>query len=96
MKKIALLIGLLFLAGCQSTPNLIRTKYHVVVPPKEMFDCPIPRKFPDYRTLNDLEVAKTLVTLYKNNMACKNSIEALERFLREAKEKIEADRYEKK
>jgi hypothetical protein len=95
MKKIALLIGFLFLAGCQSKPELIRTKYHVVVPPKAMFTCPIPRQFPDHRTLNDLEVAKTLVTLYKNNRVCRNSVDALERFLNEAKAKIEEDKYEK-
>lgn len=88
MKKL-LLIPFLFLAGCQSTPMLVQTKLAVVTPPQEMYVCPIERKYPNWQTLNDVEVAKTIVRLYKNNMICKASIEAIERYLDKAKAQIE-------
>ena len=88
MKKLVI-IPFLLLAGCQSTPNLVQTKLAVVTPPKEMYDCPIDRKFPNWQTLNDVEVAKTVVKLYKNNVRCKNSIEAIEKYLDKAKQQIE-------
>ena len=87
MKKL-LIIPFLFLAGCNS-PNLIQTKLAVITPPPEMYDCPIDKKFPSWQTLNDVEVAKTVVRLYKNNVRCKNSIEAIEKYLADAKAQIE-------
>ncbi len=89
MKKFVILTALL-LAGCNSTqPNLIQTKLAVVTPPPEMYDCPIERKFPHWQTLNDLEVAKTVVKLYKNNIRCKNSIDTIKKYLENAKQQIE-------
>ena len=86
MKK--LLIVCLFLAGCQSTE--ITTKLQVVTPPDEMYDCPIKDKWPNWKTLNDTEVAKTIVELYKNNSRCKASIDAIQKFLTDAKARIES------
>ncbi len=82
-----LLIACLFLAGCQSTA--ITTKVEVITPPEQMYDCPIKTKWPDYKTLNDTEVAKTVVELYKNNTRCKSSIDAIRKFLSNAKARIE-------
>lgn len=89
MKKLAVL-SVLFLAGCQSTSPMIRqTQLAVVTPPKDMYVCPIEKQFPNWQTLNDVEVAKTIVKLYKNNMICKASIEAIETYLDKAKKQIE-------
>lgn len=85
MKKILLLT--LFLAGCQSTA--VTTKLEVVTPPEQMYDCPIKKKWPNWQTLNDTEVARTVVELYKNNTRCKNSIDAIQKFLTDAKTRIE-------
>lgn len=88
MKKL-LIIPFLLLAGCNSDPNLIQTKLAVVTPPPEMYDCPIEKKFPNWQTLNDVEVAKTIVKLYKNNVRCKNSLDAIHKYLDAAKVQIE-------
>ena len=85
MKK--LLIACLFLAGCQSTA--ISTKLTVVTPPEQMYDCPIKRQWPNYEKLNDIEVARTIIELYKNNERCKNSIDAIKQYLEDAKARIE-------
>lgn len=87
MKKL-ILIPFLFLAGCNS-PNLIQTKLAVVTPPQEMYDCPIEKQYPNWQSLNDVQVAKTIVKLHKNNVRCKNSIDAIEAYLTKAKEQIE-------
>ena len=86
MKKI--LVVCLFLAGCQSTA--VSTKLEVITPPEQMYDCPIKDKWPNWQKLNDTEVAKTIVELYKNNSRCKASIDAIRKFLTDAKARIES------
>jgi hypothetical protein len=54
-----------------------------------MYDCPIEKQYPNWQTLNDVQVAKTLIKLHKNNVRCKNSIDAIEAYLAKAKEQIE-------
>ena len=85
MKKILILT--LFLAGCNSSP--VTTKLQVITPPEQMYDCPIKKQWPNWRTLNDTEVARTVVELYKNNTRCKNSVDAIRKFLTNAKIRIE-------
>ena len=85
MKK--LLVLSLLLAGCQST--VAPSKLKVVAPPEQLYDCPIKKQWPNYKTLNDTEVAKTIVELYKNNSRCKASIDAIKQYLDEAKARIE-------
>ena len=86
MKKLVIIAALL-LTGCQST--VTTTRLQVVTPPDEMYDCPIKTKWPNYKTLNDTEVAKTIVELYKNNSRCKASIDAIQKYLTDAKTRIE-------
>jgi predicted nucleic acid-binding Zn-ribbon protein len=85
MKKIVILA--LLLAGCQST--VPTTRLQVITPPDQMYDCPIKEKWPNWQHLNDTDVAKTIVELYKNNKRCKNSIDAIQKFLTDAKARIE-------
>jgi hypothetical protein len=85
MKK--LLILSLLLAGCQSTAPT--TRLQVITPPDEMYDCPIKTKWPNWQKLNDTDVAKTIVELYKNNKRCKNSVDAIKQYLTDAKTRIE-------
>ena len=86
MKKLVIISALL-LTGCQSTA--ISTKLEVVTPPEQMYDCPIKDKWPNWKTLNDTEVAKTVVELYKNNTRCKASVDAIRKYLTDAKARIE-------
>ena len=86
MKKLFIIAALL-LTGCQST--VPTTKLQVVTPPEEMYDCPIKKQWPNWQKLNDTEVAKTIVELYKNNSRCKASIDAIQKYLADAKTRIE-------
>ena len=85
MKKLIILS--LLLAGCQST--VPTTRLQVITPPNEMYDCPIKTKWPNWQKLNDTDVAKTIVELYKNNARCKNSVDAIKKYLDDAKTQIE-------
>ena len=85
MKKLIILS--LLLAGCQSTAT--STRLQVIIPPEQMYDCPIKTKWPNWQKLNDTDVAKTIVELYKNNVRCKNSVDAIKKYLTDAKAQIE-------
>lgn len=84
MRKLILLLALL-LAGCNDTQQVVTSYQYLVVHPDEaMYNCPVLKQFPDWKTLTDAQVAKTLVTLQKNNLTCKSSIESIRKFLKEA------------
>lgn len=87
MKHVLPLIFITGLAACQSTPEpqLIKRQLVVVTPPENMYECPIEKKYPNWKTLNDAEVAKTILKLHKNNVKCKASVEAIKKFLSDAK-----------
>jgi hypothetical protein len=94
MKKIIVLPLFLALAGCGTMadvqPDLVTTKLQVVTPDPSIYNCPSPGKLPKAADLTDVQVAKVLTTLYSNNKKCANSIQAIQKFLEEAK-KIEAN-----
>lgn len=91
MKRIIILLAaMLGLAACQSVePKLIQRQLVVVTPPERMYECPIEKQYPNWATLNDVEVAKTVLRLHKNNVTCKRSIEAIKKFLKDAKVELE-------
>lgn len=84
MKKVMALLGLLILAGCNEAQIIQTTKYMVVHPDEAMYHCPVLKQFPEWKTLTDKEVAKTVLTLYKNNLTCKSSIESIRKFLNDS------------
>lgn len=93
MNKILILLSLLALAGCNTTSQFqpTVTKMTVVVPDQSMYACPLYKRFPNADTLTDVQVAKTIVDLYKNNVKCKNSIESIRKFLNNSKQTVEQD-----
>lgn len=85
-----LLILSLLLAGCNSVqPTIISNHATVIIPSDSMYNCPLYKNFPKTTTLNDIEVAKIIVELYKDNRMCKNSMDSIHKFLNDAKTKIE-------
>lgn len=92
MKKL-LLIPLIFgLTACQSTYNpSVAVHTRVVKPLESMYQCPVVKKWPNPATLTDIQVAKTLVELHKNNIKCKNSIDAIKKFLDQAEKTVEGN-----
>ena len=93
MKKIIVIASLMFLTACSPTASIISsTKLKVVMPDNSMYKCEVLRNYPAYKQLTDSQVAKLIVQLYKNNVECKNSIDAIKRFLTESKASIESNR----
>jgi hypothetical protein len=93
MRTIATLAAGLLLSACASDPVVVTsTKYRVVMPEEGMFTCDTVSRFPEPRTLTDLQVARLLVDLHQNNIRCRNSMQAIREFLEDAKIRIEEGR----
>lgn len=86
MKLVLSVLISLLLFGCATpTPQvLISEKIKVIKPSPEMYNCPTIKTFPNADNLTDVQVAKLIVTLYRNNQKCKNSIDAIQTFLDQA------------
>jgi hypothetical protein len=92
-------IGLaLTLAGCASKPAQVITKVEmqVVIPERTMFYCQNVRRFPNPETLTDVQVAKLLVELHGKNTECQKNMNAVYKFLSEAKKETEKPNGEEK
>ncbi len=79
-----------WLAGCNTTGTLQPTinKYHVVLAPESMYNCPRITKWPAIKTLTDLQVARTMVQMAAANNTCAASMNALHRFYNNAAAKF--------
>jgi uncharacterized protein YcfL len=83
------ILSLLLLVGCSNQSFTIRSTQNVLVTPEEgMYNCEIVDTFPDTTTLTDTQVARFIVTLYQNNVQCRNSIDAIRTFLENARATI--------
>jgi uncharacterized lipoprotein YajG len=90
-KVIPIVFAVLLLAGCQTTQTVVKTKLTVVMPDSALYNCPVIKNLPNTNGLTDAKVARLILELYKNNITCANSIEAIQKFLEEAQKTIEAD-----
>ena len=90
MKKTLLVLPLLLLAGCSTTPTLISPQFKVVQPPQALYNCPIVTKFPKPSTLTNKELGQLLLQLQKNNLQCKDSIDAIKQYLTDAEKAVAA------
>lgn len=75
------------MAACNDTQVVQTSKWMVVHPDEAMYYCPVLKKFPKWQTLTDKQVAEVLLTLYKNNVTCKSSIDSIRKFLDDAEKK---------
>jgi len=90
MKKFIIVLPL-FLAACSPTSQIVSaTKLEVVVPDRSMYKCESV-KYPNHKDLTDSQVARIIIDLHKKNSECRNSIEAIRKFLEEAKTTIESN-----
>jgi len=86
MNKLWILALPLVLMGCETTQPTILTKekLYVVNVPEALYNCPELKYLPKIETLTDIEVAKVIVNLDKNNRTCRASIEAVRNYLSKA------------
>lgn len=84
------LVGVLALSACTTTrsPTLISQQYVVVMPPDKLRNCPTIKNYPNPNTLTDVQVAKLLNQLDRNNRVCKNNIEAIYAYLSQGRNLI--------
>lgn len=85
---LAILLGL-SACGDIGTEIVTSTKQIVVLPPDNLYQCPQVNSFPDPGKLTDLQVARLLVAQHSNLVQCKNSLNAVKKFLEDAKKTIE-------
>ena len=93
MRSLIVIPVFLALAACQTVsqdPVLTTEKFTVVTPPDSMYYCPTVGVYPDPDKLTDIEAAKLMVQLHRNNRICKNSVNSIKKFLDEAKKTVEA------
>ncbi len=82
MKNFLIACGLaLFLAGCQTTQNLVVEKMYVPQVPEEFWNCPVVKKYPQVKTLTDRQVAELINVLANNNRICSNNMNAVRNYL---------------
>jgi len=92
MRLLLAVIATLSIAGCAKDlpPQFItKTELQVVMPERTMFYCQNVRKFPNPETLTDVQVAKLVVELHSKNTECQKNMNAVYKFLDEAKAKTE-------
>ena len=88
MKKLILLFPLL-LTGCSQTAvQLLAPEYKIVKAPDEMYNCPVETKFPKADTLTNKQVGALILKLQKNNMTCKQQLDAVKQFYDDAEKTI--------
>jgi hypothetical protein len=88
MKKLILLLPLL-LTGCSQTAvQLIAPEYKVIKAPDDMYNCPVETKFPKADTLTNKQVGQLILKLQKNNITCKQKIEAVKQFYDDAEKTL--------
>jgi hypothetical protein len=94
MRTVVTLGAVLLLTACASPEPAVvtSTKYRVVMPEESMFACETVSRFPEPRTLTDLQVARLLAELHQNNVRCRNSMQAIRQFLDDAKIRVEEGR----
>lgn len=93
MSRVLVAALAVLLAGCSSVePTVITVRHRVVLPEESMYACDTVERFPDSRTLTDLQVARLLVDLHQNNVRCRNSMETIRRFLEDSRVRIEEGR----
>lgn len=96
MKYILTILFALFLGACNtSQPTVVtRTEYRVVEIPESILQCVRVSKdtLPDPDKLTDVQIARLIRQLWKNNETCANNMNAIREFIRKSKETIENNR----
>ena len=89
MKKVVAIVLAAGLAGCSSASQLItKDKLIVIEPDKSLYNCPVVPKYPNPDTLTDIEVAKLLVLMERNNSDCRRNMKAIQTFIEQAKVRL--------
>lgn len=96
MKYILIAFFALFLSACggAQTTVVTRTEYRVVEIPESILQCVRINRtsLPNPDTLTDVQLARLIRTLWKNNETCANNMDAIREYIKKSKETIERNR----
>ena len=85
LSTISILVLLILLTSCTSREMVLtETKPLVIKPPASMYNCPTIKTWPKTQGMTDVDVAKLILRLYRNNETCKHSLDAIQKYLDEA------------
>jgi hypothetical protein len=88
MKKLLLVLPLL-LTGCSQTAvQLLAPEYKIVTAPEELYACPVEKVFPKSDTLTNKQVGTLVLKLQKNNITCRQSLDAIHKFYDDAEKTV--------
>lgn len=92
MKKLLAALMAVTLGGCATTPQFItKEKLMVVEPDHSLYNCPAVSRYPNPETLTDVEVAKLMVSMERNNSECRRNMKAIQTYIESAKARIAAN-----
>jgi hypothetical protein len=81
----------ILLTSCNDQSQVITSyRYMVVHPSEAMYYCPVLKEFPNWKTLTDAQVAKTVIQLQKNNLNCKSSMQSIKSFLDKEEKRLQS------
>ena len=91
MKALAYVSLMLMLGDCGSMESQIvtRDKLTVVQVPANLYYCPVVASYPNTANMTDIDVARLIVQLHRNNVTCFNSMKAIRDYLDESKKTLE-------
>jgi len=82
LRVILIILFSLVVIGCASTTQPIPVQQHtVLIPPANYFQCEVVELPRNTRTITDLDVARLITRLYRENVVCANNIKAIKEFL---------------
>ena len=83
MFKITLIILFSFIViGCTSNPQPIPVQQHtVLIPPANYFQCEVIELPRNTKIITDLDIARLITRLYRENVVCANNMKAIKEFL---------------
>jgi hypothetical protein len=87
--SIAALLGTVALGGCATAVQPALDRYHVVLAPDSLYNCPQVKKYPSIKTLTDLQTARILLEQAENLKICASSMAALKAYYAKAKRDFE-------
>lgn len=78
----------MLLASCTEEEQVLVQKYHIVQVPPQLYNCPVVQTFPQVKTLTERQVANLIVQLHSNNLTCRQSLDAIRRYLAQAERTV--------
>lgn len=92
MKALVCASIMLLLTACggnMESQIVARDRLTVIEVPANLYYCPVIASYPNTANMTDIDVARLIVQLHRNNITCFNSMKAIREYLDESKKTLE-------